>query len=103
DVGRWAKAAFLGEAALWLATTSIAYWHIRARRVGRHREWMLRSFALAAFFITFSLWDPLLAIATRAETGAPRAEAGFAVAVLLGWLVNLVVAEVWLRWSRRSA
>lgn len=103
DVGGWAKAAFLGEAALWLATTGIAYWHIRARRVARHREWMLRSFAFAAFFITFSLWDPLLALAARAQTGALRPETGFAVAVLLGWLVNVVIAEVWLRWSRRRS
>jgi uncharacterized membrane protein len=96
DVGPWARAAFLGEAALWLVTTSIAYWHIRARRVARHREWMVRSFALAAFFITFSLWDPVLAAVTS------RSETGFAVAVLLGWLVNLVIAEVWLRRSRRT-
>jgi uncharacterized membrane protein len=102
DVGPWARAAFLGEAVLWLATTIIAYAYIRARRIDRHRDWMLRSFAFAAFFITFGLWDPVLALVARPETGPIRPETGFAVAVLLGWLMNLVVAELWIRRSRRA-
>jgi Predicted membrane protein (DUF2306) len=95
DVDAVAKAAFVGEAGLWLATTVIAYVHIRAHHVQRHREWMIRSYALAAFFITFSLWDPFLA-----ALPLPPASA-FAIAVLLGWLVNLAAAEVWIRRTRR--
>lgn len=96
DVDNLTKAAFLGEAALWLVTTLRAYGHIRADRVKHHREWMVRSFALAAFFITFSLWDPFLAILPL-----PPATA-FAIAVLLGWLVNLVIAEIWIRRTRNG-
>lgn len=94
DVDGLTQAAFLGEAVLWFVTTTLAYIHIRARRPGRHREWMIRSFAFTAFFITFSLWDPLLA-----ALPLPPARA-FALAVVLGWLVNLVVAEVWIRRTR---
>jgi len=96
DVDNLTRAAFLGEAALWLITTLRAYTHIRAGRINDHREWMLRSFALAAFFITFSLWDPFLA-----NLPLPPATA-YAVAVLLGWLVNLVIAEIWIRGTRNG-
>jgi hypothetical protein len=94
DVSPLAKAAFLGEAALWLLTTVVAFVHIRARRVARHREWMIRSFALAAFFVTFSLWDPVMAALPLSP------DTGFAVAVLLGWTLNLAAAQVWIRATR---
>jgi uncharacterized membrane protein len=97
DVDPVTKAAFLAEATLWLATTVVAYVHIRAGRVARHREWMVRSFALAGFFVAFSLWDPI-----TAALPLPPATA-YTVAVVLAWLVNLTAAEVWLRgpWAGR--
>jgi hypothetical protein len=89
------KAAFLAEATLWLLTTAIAYADIRAGRVARHREWMIRSFALSAFFVTFSLWDPILA-------ALPLDPAtGYRTAVLLAWSLNLLAAEAWIRRTRR--
>ena len=91
------KAAFHTEALLWLATTLIAFRRIRAGRVRQHREWMIRSFALAAFFITFSLWDPLLAAMPMSQATT------YLVAVVLGWAVNLVVAEIWIRSTRAPA
>jgi hypothetical protein len=97
DVDNLAKAAFFGEAVLWLATTLSGYVQIRAGRVGRHREWMIRSFALAAFFVTFSLWDPALAALPLPPNTA------FTLAGILGWLVNLVVAEFWIRRTRQRS
>lgn len=92
-----ATAAFLLEAVLWLVSTTLAYSYIRMGQVGRHREWMIRSFAFAAFFVTFSVWDPALAaLALPPDTA-------FAAAVLLGWLVNLIAAEVWIRCTRAIA
>jgi hypothetical protein len=73
----------------------IAYAHARARRFARHREWMIRSFALAAFFVSFSLWDPM-----TATLPVPPAT-GFALAVLLAWTLNLAAAELWVRVTRR--
>jgi hypothetical protein len=61
---------------------------------GAHREWMIRGFSLAAFFITFSLWDHLLAAMPMSPATA------FALAVLVGWSLNLIVAEVWIRRTR---
>jgi uncharacterized membrane protein YozB (DUF420 family) len=76
--------------------TIAAYICIRTGAVRRHREWMIRSFALAAFFITLSVWDPLLAALPLPP------ETAFATAVVLGWLVNLIAAELWIRRSRRG-
>lgn len=67
DVSLPAKAAFAGESLLWFTTTTAAFQRIRHRRVLEHREWMIRSFSLV-FFVTFSLWPPILA-----ATALPRA------------------------------
>jgi uncharacterized membrane protein len=94
DVDALTKACFLAEAGLWLATTLVAYRHIRAGRVARHRAWMVRSFALAAFFVTFSVWDPV-----TAALPLPPATA-YTMAVVLAWAGNLAIAEVCLaRWG----
>lgn len=102
DRGIFAQVAFLGEAALWFVTTVGAYLLIRAGRARRHREWMVRSASLAAFFVTFSLWDPAAtALADRGALPIGRDDTG-GLAVLLGWSVNLVAAEVWIRRDRRA-
>jgi len=89
------RLAFLAEAALWLTTTAAAYAHIRSGRVERHREWMIRSFALAVFFVTFSVWDPALAALPLKPSTA------YTLAVVLAWGANLAVAEAWIRGTRR--
>ncbi len=91
------RTAFYGEAIGWLGSTVVAYLHIRAGHVERHREWMIRSFAFTAFFITFSVWDPFMAALPMAP------ETAYLIAVLLAWVVNLAVAEVWIRATRRAA
>lgn len=90
------KVFFLGEAVLWLVTTLVAYRHIRRGRVAEHRRWMIRSFALAAFFVSFGLWHPLMA------AGPLPASTGYALAVLLAWAGNLLAAEIWIRVEGRK-
>jgi hypothetical protein len=81
---------------LWFTTTTVAFLRIRQGDVPRHREWMVRSFSLAFFFVTFSLWVPLLA-----STDLPDA-IGYPLAVVLSWGLNLVAAEWWIRRTRSS-
>ena len=57
---------------------------------------MIRSFALSLFFITFSLWVPGLA-----STSLPHA-IGYPLAIFLSWSLNLIVAEIWIRRTRRN-
>jgi uncharacterized membrane protein len=96
DVSLAAKTAFAGVSLLWLVTTTVAFLRIRQGRVRQHREWMIRSFSLAYFFVTFSLWVPVLA-----ATDLPQA-IGYPLAVFLSWSLNLIAAEWWIRRTRSS-
>lgn len=96
QVSAAAKAGFIAEAALWAGTTLTAYVSIRRRQTGAHREWMIRSFAVALFFMSFSLWDPIMEM-----TPLPAADA-YALAVFLGWAVNLLLAETYIRRTRQT-
>jgi hypothetical protein len=96
DVDIAAKIAFGTLAILWFSTRTIAYLRIRHLRVREHREWMLRSFALSLFFVTFSFWTPGLA-----STNLPQSVA-YPLGVFLSWFLNLVIAELWLRRTRGS-
>jgi uncharacterized membrane protein len=96
DVSIAAKAAFAGVSLLWFATTTVAFRRIRHGNVPAHREWMIRSFSLAFFFVTGSLWPPLLA-----ATDLPQAT-GYPLALFLSWSLNLLAAEWWIRRTRTS-
>ena len=96
DVNIAAKIAFGTLAILWSSTTTIAFLRIRHRKVREHREWMIRSFALSLFFVTFSFWTPGLA-----STNLPQSVA-YPLGVFLSWFLNLVIAELWIRRTRSS-
>lgn len=97
DVSVTAKAMFATTSLLWFATTTVAFLRIRQGRVRQHREWMLRSFALALFFVTGSLWPPILA-ATALPQGV-----GYPLALFLSWSLNLLAAEWWIRRTKTNA
>ena len=94
DVSVAARIVFAAGSLLWFGTTTVAFVRIRRARVLAHREWMIRSFSLAFFFVTGSLWMPLLA-----GTALPEA-IGYPLAVFLSWSLNLVAAELWVRRTR---
>jgi uncharacterized membrane protein len=96
DVTLPAKFAFGVLAVLWFSTTTAAFLHIRRRETKEHREWMIRSFSLSFFFVTGGFWMPGLA-----STGLPE-EIAYPLAVLLGWALNLVFAELWIRQTRKN-
>lgn len=94
DVTFVAKVALGLVSILWFASTTIALRRILNRQIGAHREWMIRSFALSFFFVTFSIWVPGLA-----STSLPE-EIGYPLAVFLSWGLNLMVAEWWIHHTR---
>jgi uncharacterized membrane protein len=79
-----------------LITTTLAYRNVLRRRYARHREWMIRSYALMFAAPTLRVWLPLLAIAYGGE---------FRPAYLwvswLCWVPNLLLAECYIRYTRR--
>ncbi len=79
----------------WLVTSAMAYRRIRQRIVDRHREWVIRSYALSFAAVTLRLEK-----VGFAALGTDFATAYVAVA-WLAWIPNLVVAELIVRRSRR--
>jgi uncharacterized membrane protein len=82
---------FGGLGVLWLATGLLAYRAIRARRIGAHRRWMTRNFALTLAGVMLRLWMPGLA------AGGVPFDAAYPAVAWLCWVPNLVVAEAAVR------
>jgi Predicted membrane protein (DUF2306) len=91
-----AKIVFVGVAAIWFATTTIGMLRARARRFADQHEWMVRSYSLSLFFVTFSLWVPAMA-----STSLPPS-VGYPLALVLSAALNLGAAEFWIRWTRKT-
>ena len=94
DVSLATKIALGTIALLWPVTTVIALLRILDGDVTRHREWMVRSFSLTLFFVTFSIWVPGL------EATALPDSISYPLGVFLSWSLNLLAAELWIRRTR---
>lgn len=79
----------------WIVTTLVAYWRIIQRDISHHREWMIRSYALTLAAVTLRLE---LAIGLVATNGA--FDVVYPVIAYACWIPNLVLAELWIRWTR---
>lgn len=89
-------------AILWLLTGVLAYRAAVRRDFASHRAWMIRNYALALLAVTARILTPVLLLAQiplgGAEPGAIREQVDSMIPVgqTLGWIVNLVVAEVFI-------
>ena len=92
----WVKFAFGSGVILLFFTTTAGYFSIRGKSVLRHREWMIRSFSLCLFFVAFSFWVPMLAGASISRN------ISYPLAIFLSWALNLCIAEIWIRITRRA-
>ena len=82
---------------LLLFSLSMAIRHILRKEVRQHREWMIRTFALAMSVAT----QRVILILLRSLMGLSLEEV-FGAAFWLAIGVNLVVAEVWINYTRRT-
>ena len=82
---------------VFLVTLVQGYRTIRRRDIARHREWMIRCFAIGLGIATFRVLIPLLML--------PPIEASFSEAwetvAWLGFVINLGAAELWINLTRR--
>lgn len=83
---------------LLLYSTSKAVVAIRSRQVARHREWMIRAFALALAISTVRIVGAVLDLTLTPAGLAPGP--AFVVAIWTGWVITLVAAELWIRYTR---
>jgi uncharacterized membrane protein len=90
----------------WLVTAGLAVRAIRRGDVAAHRAWMTRNYALTFLAVTARIVVPLLLLALLAAGAVAPADAPAVVASLipvgqvLGWMINLAVAEVLIRRRR---
>jgi hypothetical protein len=95
-------------ALLWLFTTVAGYRAARARRYAAHREWMVRSIALAFSIVASRVWTIgcLLLFAPSVFGDGPvdpvQLAGAIGTAVWLSWVVNLLAVEYWLHRTRRA-
>lgn len=87
-------------ALVWLATTIRGYRAARRRRFSEHREWMVRSFALAFAIVANRVWMPLCMIAFVSDGTRAELEQAAGLSMWLSWVVNLLIAEWWLQRTR---
>lgn len=82
-------------AVLWFGATMLAFLAARQRQFALHRKWMIRSYALTAAAITLRL---ILGggVALGMEFGDV-----YLVSAWASWIINLVLAEVIIRWPER--
>lgn len=73
------------------------YVAIRRCDIARHREWMIRMFALGIGISVIRVIGMLnlMILGTEAIHGR-----SFALSLWLGWLLSLAAAELWIRWTR---
>jgi uncharacterized membrane protein len=88
--GIGSRIAFGILAVLWLATTAAGWRFAMQRNWQRHREWMIRSYALTLSAITLRAWKYAIVFAFE-----PRPMDVYRIVAWLGFVPNLLLAE-WL-------
>lgn len=74
---------------------------IRRRDPARHREWMIRAFAVALGISTVRLLGGIFDLALAPAGVGPSAI--FVLALWTGWLSTVAAAELWIRGTRLAA
>jgi hypothetical protein len=100
------QVGLLIPAVAWLVTAWLAVRAIRRCDIEGHRSWMTRNYALTYLAVTARILVPLMVLAQLPFSGGTLASAADSVTSIipigqvLGWVVNLVIAEVVIRRRR---
>lgn len=95
-------------AVLWLVTGFLADRAARRRDFTAHRAWMIRNYALTFLAVTSRILVPLLLLAqipfgtVDAASIGDRAPSMIPIGQTLGWIVNLLIAEIVIRRGRAA-
>jgi hypothetical protein len=85
-------------ALLFLFALGKAYWHVLHREIAQHREWMIRAFAIGLAVATIRPIIGLFFATSRLSGLTP--DTFFGIAFWIGFVLHLIAAEVWIRWTR---
>jgi hypothetical protein len=85
---------------LFVFSVGRAFVAIRRGQVARHREWMIRAFAIAIGISTVRVVGTAFDIVLT-PAGLPPPEL-FVLSLWTGWTVTLAAGELWIRYTRGS-
>ena len=88
------KAIFIVTGVLWFATTTLGFVRTLQRRFAERHAWMVRSYSLSLFVVSFSILVPALA-----QTPLPPT-VSYPLGLVLSTTLNLAAAELWIRRHR---
>jgi hypothetical protein len=85
-------------ALIFLFALGKAYWSVLHRKIAQHREWMIRAFAIGLAVATIRPIIGLFFATSRLSGLTP--DAFFGIAFWIGFVLHLIAAEAWVRWTR---
>jgi uncharacterized membrane protein len=95
--GPLSQLAFILLSVLWILFTYLGYHYARKGDIGRHRQFMIRSFALTLSALTLRAWKFGIVLFFR-----PQPMDLYMLVAWLGWIPNLLFAEWYIRkWYSR--
>jgi uncharacterized membrane protein len=86
---------------LYLVAVGRGLFAIRKRDIGRHREWMVRAFAIALAISTIRVIGAFLDLTLTPAGWRPQEI--FALSLWTGWAGMLLAAELWIRYTTAVA
>ncbi len=87
-----AQISFCLLAILWIYFTVLAVIRVKQGNIKSHREFLIRSFALTLSAITLRAWKYVIVFAFE-----PRPMDVYEIVAWLGWIPNLIIAEIIIR------
>lgn len=96
--GGWiAQLSFVVQAILWFLFTLLAFFKIKNNDVNAHYSYMLRSMALTCSALSLRLFKWLFVLLFE-----PLPMDNYRLVSWLGWVFNLLIVELYLRFYRKS-
>jgi uncharacterized membrane protein len=89
--GTYSKLSFILQAVLWFAFTYLAYKHVRNKNWNKHRDFMIRSFALTLSAISLRLFKWMIV-----HTWELPPMDTYKIVAWAGWGINLIIAEIYI-------
>ena len=97
--GGWAERVAIAVFGVLLLVSVIrAVLAIRSGDVARHREWMIRAFAIVLGISTVRIVGTVFDVALTPSGVSPPAV--FVLSLWTGWTATLAAAELWIRYTR---
>lgn len=102
-IGGWdEKSAILIFGSFFLFSLGKALWHALHREFAKHREWMIRGYAVGLAVATIRpIMGGFFAVAV-VHGQTPQPQNFFGTAFWIGFTAQAIAAEIWVRWTRRT-